>query len=254
MNTYPSPSEHDGTIQAMGGGRLFLHRVLNPFVFSVECLPRPDGTFICEWWVTGPTNPQLGSAPPVLLIHFVMGIGCKKEDLENEINMWWEQRIEELAFASAISGGIVVDSKRLKELPAATQHDIIHNHLASHDRLQHFAPAKGSRATLTIRTAFMYGLLRSLGVSKVQKEIANFESLNFPEFWDEVKGGEDITVTPEVINQRLTHAKKLLILENLTPKRGRRPNASTQMREASLPNEDFASRNNQLTREGDAKE
>lgn len=247
------PFQHDGTILIIGAGRLLMHRVSSPFAFSVECLPRPDGTFVCEWWVTGPTNPEFGSAPPVLLVHLVMGLGCREEDLENELNTWWDQRIEELAFASAISGGIAVDSKRLKELSEKTQQDLIHNHLASHDRLHHFAPSMGSRATLTIRTAFMHALLRSMGVSRVQKEIASFESVNFSGVQDETRAGEDITISPEVINQRLTHAKKLLVFENLTPKKGRTPNASTQIKNLSLQNHKLASTNNQQIQGGDAK-
>lgn len=253
MKQENSPFEHDGTIISTGAGRMFMHRVLNPFVFSVECLPRPDGTFVCEWWVTGPTSPEFGASPPVLLVHLIFGLGCKQDDLENELNMWWDQRVEELAFASAISGGIVVDSQKLKQLSQSTQQDIIHHHLASHDSLHHFAPAKGSRATLTIRTAFMYALLRSLGVSKVQREIANFESLNFSGRWDELKAGEDLTVSAEVVNQRLNHAKKLLNFEHLTPQRGRTPNASKQLREFSSQNHNFASRDKQPKFLEDAK-
>ena len=254
MKRMLSPFEKNGSMLSSGSGRMFYHRIDNPFVFSVDALPRPDGTFMCEWWVSGPTSSEFGYSPPVLLLHLVMGLKCKKEDVEKQLEMYWETRIQEMTFASAIAGGIIVDPKRLKELSEQTQRDIIQQHLSSHDMLQHFpGPNKPVRATLTIRTAFMYALLRSLGVSKVQKEIADFESLNFAGSWEEIKSGQDIRVSPETINQRLTHAKKLGLLQNLTPKKGRTPNAAKQVRGFSEETKEFASRDIQMEEKGDAK-
>jgi len=254
MNRMLSPFAKNGSMISSGGGRLFYHRIDNPFVFSVELLPRPDQTYICEWWVTGPTDPNFGSSPPVLLTHLVMGLRCSREEVESKLEMLWDTTVQELTFASATGEGIIVDSKRLKELGEKTQQDIIHQHLYSHEMLQHFpGPNNPARATLSVRTAFMYALLRSLGVSKVQKEIADFESLNFAGRWDEVAKGQDIKVSPETINQRLAHAKKLGLLENLTPKKGRTPNAARQVRDFSQGAKEFASETSVNDKEGDAK-
>jgi hypothetical protein len=254
MKRMLSPFEKNGSILSSGGGRLFYHRIDNPFVISVEALPRPDGTYICEWWVTGPTSPEIGSSPPILLLHLVMGLRCERDEVESHLETWWETRIQELTFGSAVGEGIIVDSKRLKELSDQTQHEIIHQHLYSHEMLQHFpGPNKPAKATLTVRTAFMYALLRSLGVSKVQKAIADFETLNFAGSWEEIQSGEEIRVSPETINQRLTHAKKLGLLQNLTPKKGRTPNAAKQIRGFSEQTEEFASKDNLQEEEADAK-
>ena len=239
-----------GTTLSKSHGQFLIQKVDNPFVVSVVAIPRAGGTFLTEWWVTGPTSPEFGASPPILLLHSFMGIRCDQEELENQVSLFWAERLQELTFASAIADGVSVDTKRLRELNPHTQEKVVLGHLQGHEYLRQFpGPNKPVRATLTMRTAFMYVLLRSMGVGKVQQIIADFESSNVAGRYGELQKGEDINVSTETINQRLVHARRLGLLEVLDPlRRGRAPSSSKQVKDfAEKHKEEFASNQNQET-------
>ena len=233
MTLNDSPFSKDGeTVWLARQGKVLYQKVQNPFAISIVCSPKTDGAFWCDWWITGSPDPSPGHTPPVLLIQMSMAIlGKDRNELFALINQFWEERIEELAFASAVAGGTIVDSGRLKAQSDFVQKRIISHHLSSHDALDHFSPPdKKARRNLTLRTAFMYELLRSLGVSKVQRTIAEFESLNYEAFYEEAKEGQEIALSAATVNQRLAQARKAGLLTVGDSKKGRTPNASKDLK------------------------
>lgn len=227
------PFQHDGeTILTASEGRLIYHKVENPFAFTVVCLPMNKGDFWCDWWITGPLDPLPGHTPPSLLAQISMGIrSYEREDLLSQINKLWRERFQEIAFSSATAGGVIADPGRLAAHSGFAKKSIIGLHLASHDSLAHFSlPGRRSSGGLTLRTAYMYELLRSMGVSKLQKTIAEFDSLNFASFYKQLQDGEDITLTTSTVNQRLAQARKAGLLASVESKKGRTPNAVNDLR------------------------
>lgn len=233
MPNQGSPFERDGEIILTASeGRLIYHKVENPFVFTVVCLPMNKGDFWCDWWITGPLDPSSGHSAPILLAQISMGIrSFEREDLLFQINNLWQERFQEIAFSSATAGGVIADPGRLSAHSGFAKKSIIGLHLSSHDSLGHFSlPSRRSSGGLTLRTAYMYELLRSMGVSKLQKTIAEFDSLNFASFYRKLQDGEDITLTASTVNQRLAQARKAGLLANVESKKGRTPNAVNDLR------------------------
>lgn len=212
------------------------HKIDNPFIYSVVGTPRLEGGYLLEWWVTGPKGPDSRLDPvsdrPALLLVMNLAIQSSKDEFEEKVQQIWAESVEELAFASAMSGGIV-DSFMWRRLPEKTQHDIIVQHLLGHDYLDHF-----SKSNKTVRAAMMYLLLHDMGVTKIQKELASFEQYSLMGF--ELRVSES-TVTTTTINQRLTHAKKLGLLPSGSSRSGRKPLAATHAKEfiSQHPSQDF---------------
>jgi len=227
------------SVLGMRSGQLSLHSVANPFVYSVIGTPREEGGYLAEWWVTGPKGPDSRLDPlkdrPVLLLNMMTAINCTKEDFEIRVEEMWDQGIENFAFASALSGGIV-DTLVWKRLSERTQSDLIINHLMGHDYLDHF-----SKANKTVRAAMMYQLLHDMGVTKIQQALATFE--RFAIVGLELRMSES-PVTTATINQRLTHAKKLGLLPSAPAGSGRKPQVASQSRiqrdsDSTLTNQEF---------------
>jgi hypothetical protein len=87
----------------------------------------------------------------------------------------------------------------------------------------------------------MYHLLRSMGVSAIQRAIAEFVSLNFADNWAKFKRDEvfEMTVKTSLINQRLVLARKSGLLSDppvpqsgslANAKAGRKPIQKSQRR------------------------
>jgi|AntAceMinimDraft_12_1070368.scaffolds.fasta_scaffold10318_2 hypothetical protein len=235
-----NPFERNGEIiSSRRDGLLIYHRIDNPFVFTVVCLPQSEGSYLCEWWVTGTTEPFPGESPPVLLLNLVMGLGnLTRSDrlsaVPSALMQFWEERIQELTYASALANGIVADPGKLRGYSEAIQSELINLHLGSHDSLEQFSPQDKRKKNLTLRTAFMYQLLRSMGVTKIPQTISEFESWNFAGNLLELEKGEEITLSVVTVNQRLAQARKLGVIKSGAAKKGRNPSAAQVMRRKGL--------------------
>lgn len=214
------------SVLGMRAGLLLFHKIDNPFIYSVIGTPRSKGGYSLEWWVTGPTGPDSRLDPvsdrPALILTMNLAIQSSKAEFEEKVQNVWAETVEELAFASAMSGGIS-DTLMWRRLPEKTQHDIIVHHLLGHDYLDHF-----SKSNKTVRAASMYLFLHDIGVTKIQQELASFERYSLMGLELRVR---ESSVTPTTINQRLTHAKKLGLLPSGSSKSGRKPLAATNTKE-----------------------
>ena len=235
-----NPLERNGEIITTGqDGLLIYHRIDNPFVFTVVCLPQAEGAYLCEWWVTGTTEPLPGETPPVLLLNLVMGVGnVQRRDrltaLPSALTQFWDERVQELTYVSALANGVVADPGKLKGYSEAVQRELINLHLGSHDSLEQFSLRDKRKKNLTLRTGFMYELLRSMGVTKIPNTIADFESLNFAGHLLELEQGEDLALSVGTVNQRLAQARKLGLIRYEKTSRGRNPNAAKGIRRKGL--------------------
>jgi hypothetical protein len=235
-----NPFERNGEVISTGrDGLLIYHKVDNPFVFTVVCLPQAEGTYLCEWWVTGTTEPLPGETPPVLLLNVVMGVGnVQNKDrltaLPSTLAQFWDESVQELTYVSALANGIVADPGKLKGYSEAIQHELINLHLGSHDSLEQFSSRDKRKKNLTLRTGFMYELLRSMGVTKIPNTISDFESLNFAGHLLELEQGQDLTLSVGTVNQRLAQARKVGLIRDGKSNRGRSPNAAKGIRRTGL--------------------
>lgn len=171
----------------------------DPFVVTVTASKTARG-YITDWWISGLTwsdfhNDDTGGTPK-LMIRAQLGMSKKKTAHELELTLQgiWLDSLKELAFGSAVHGGIEkievgVDSS-LKQLHAE-------HHLEGHDRLGHFDSAI-SESPVTERSARQYGLLTSIGYPKAQKLIAEFETTR-----------QAIEVLVGAIDRRLYMGRKL---------------------------------------------
>lgn len=234
------PLERNGQIVTMGQhGLLIYHRVDNPFVFSVICLPQTEETYLCEWWVTGTTEPIPGETAPVLLLNLVMGVGNvslnnRVDALPAALTQYWDERVQELTYVSALANGVVADPGKLKVYGEAVQRELINLHLGSHDSLEQFSPKNKRKRNLTLRTGFMYELLRSMGVTKIPNTISEFESFNFSRLLIDPDPNEDFELSVGTVNQRLAQARKLGLIRSGNSKKGRNPNAAKAIRNKGL--------------------
>jgi hypothetical protein len=177
------------------------------------------------------------------------GVNSSKEELEAYLLQFWEERIQELAFSSAITGGIKQDSSNLKALSSESRTWLIRSALMGNDWLKNFNITSSS---VIERTGLMYQLLRSMGVWNSQAAIADFETYNFANNWERMKAGEvvELVIKPAIINQRLVLARRAGIIkpELKTP---------TQSGRKSMPaklQKEFASNNETTEGKEDANE
>jgi hypothetical protein len=181
-----------------------------PSVAVVLCSPALEGGFYTQWWVT--TNDWKTSIP-TLVTYLELGVNERAEDLEATLGVLWGNTVEQLSLGSAMTGGISMTSHQLRQLTEKQENWVITHTLLGHDHLKHFSINSNS---VIERTANMYHLLRSMGVSAIQRAIAEFESLNFADNWAKFKRDEvfEMTVKTSLINQRLVLARKSGILSD----------------------------------------
>lgn len=213
---------YEGSVVTFYKGRIIVQRVNAPFVYSVIGIPRTGGGFLSEWWVTGPLGPvpwiENKQDRPALLIHLTAGINCTREDFDYRVQEMFDQSLEDLAFASAMSGGIV-DNHQFKRLDNRAKKDVVHHALWAHAELDHF-----SAGNKVIRTSMQYQLLRDMGVDEIQKTLALLESL------------EGKSVSAEAINQRIAQGRKLGLLP--AAKSGRTKSVSSEIEETYEQNQE----------------
>lgn len=218
----------------------------SPFVFLVIATPSPLGGYSSKWWITGK---DWKTDVPVMNGYLEWGVNSSKEELEAYLLQFWEERIQELAFSSAITGGIKQDSSNLKALSSKSRTWLIRSALMGNDWLKNFNITSSS---VIERTGLMYQLLRSMGVWNSQAAIADFETYNFANNWERMKAGEEVelVIKPAIINQRLVLARRAGIIkpELKTP---------TQSGRKSMPaklQKEFASNNETTDGKEDANE
>lgn len=166
----------------------------DPFVVTAFCVQAEDG-YLVDWWVSGRTRKL---ELPSLLIRMKSGIDAEPNELEHSLSRIWETSLRDIAFGSAIFGGVLGSSQELAEMPEELRQRLFDFHLQGHSRFGNFNKEGNSKIE---RTANMYKLLKTFGSTQPQKAIAAFESLSLV---DEVK--------PAIVNQRLALAKKAGLL------------------------------------------
>lgn len=149
----------------------------DPFVVTVTASRTANG-YVTDWWISGISQKAfhyegLGDSPK-LMVRAQLGITSKENriELENELHDIWLSNLKDLAFGSAIHGGI---DKLEVQVDSELKSRIVEMHLHGHDRLGHF-DAKSKESPVTERSARQYALLTSLGYPKAQKLIAQYET------------------------------------------------------------------------------
>jgi hypothetical protein len=149
----------------------------DPFVVTVTATKTQRG-YLTDWWISSPTwegfHDEENPGFPKLMLRAQLGISKKESRiiLEADLHTLWLENIKDLAFESAIQGGI-----EKNEIQTDSQIKSLHAefHLEGHDRLGHFDSKKSVTPT-TERSARQYGLLTSLGYPKAQQLIADYET------------------------------------------------------------------------------
>lgn len=162
----------------------------DPFVGTVFCTKNERG-YQTDWWISGR---KWEDNTPKLVLRLRASVECQRDELQSRLVHMWKESLQELAFGSAIPGGITNPSQDLKELSERERELLFERHLSGHSQMDHFNTLGRSKVE---RTANMYLLLKSLGSKQPQKAIAQFESIPFK---TEVK--------PTAINQRLALARQ----------------------------------------------
>lgn len=202
----------------------------SPFVFLVIATPSQLGGYSSRWWITGK---DWKTEQPIMIGYLEWGVNSSKEELEGNLVQFWEERIQELAFSSAITGGIKQNSSNLKALSDKSRTWLIRSALMGNDWLKNFNITSSS---VIERTGLMYQLLRSMGVWNSQASIADFETYNFADNWERMKAGEEVelVIKPTIINQRLVLARRAGIIKpdlQKTSQSGRKTMPAKQQKE-----------------------
>lgn len=177
----------------------------DPFVVSVTASNTNNG-YLCDWWVSGISQAIFHGNEngfPRMMLRAQIGISIKESALELEaaLHELWFEHFKDLAFESAIQGGLM-RSVLSTDLNTKTLHAEFH--LEGHDRLGHFN-SKSSEAPLMERSAKQYGLLTSMGHTRSQKLIADYESKQ-----------QAIEVLVGAIDRRLYMSRKAGLVEKKT--------------------------------------
>jgi len=181
-----------------------------PFAVSVFCFKQERG-YIADYWISGR---RYSDDEPRLVMRVTSAINEEKE-VEAAVNHFWETQLQEMAFSSAMVGGIAAHQKN--DMTKQVREEMLSFHLHAHDR---FAEAMGDRKRSKVeQTARWHNLIRSFDVKQTQKIIAGHQWLD---------GQAEEGITPEefektdrnrsaVINARLTTARKQGLLFELPP-------------------------------------
>lgn len=175
-----------------------------PFAISVFCQKTNRG-HIAAYWVSGR---RYQDDLPRLVLTVATGINeTDSKLLEGAVNQIWEERLQEVAFASALVGGIT-PAPQIADMTKRERHEMLSFHLDAHDR---FASEIGERKKSKVeQTAIWHNLIRSLGVKQTQQIIAQHEwvrDLSEPGMTAEEFENRESQRTSH-INQRLQLARK----------------------------------------------
>ena len=147
------------------------------FVVTVSVRNVPGG-YEVDYWTSGQTWSDTDNdfeTMPKLLMRVLLGIKRQAtlDDLIRQVVAAWKHQIIFSAHFSAYAG----HSLRLGRQTADSNELDYHakEHLLGHDRLNHFLDREGNES-LTLRSARQYELLKSLGHTKPQKAILDYET------------------------------------------------------------------------------
>jgi len=178
----------------------------DPFVVTVTATNAPNG-YLCDWWVSGISQAVFHgreSGFPKMMLRAQIGISRKDSavQLEQALHELWFEHFKDLAFESAIQGGLI-KAEVASDLDTKSLHSELH--LEGHDRLGHF-DSEDASSPLTERSAKQYGLLTSLGHPRSQKLIADYETKK-----------QAIEVLVGAIDRRLYISRKAGLVEKKAP-------------------------------------
>ena len=148
-----------------------------PNVVTGTCKLVPEG-YLAEYWVSGLSWSDFHSdfeRTPRLLLKVTMGIKQKKNsnDLDKSILDIWNLQLGELAALAAMEGQMVRLENSITESEETNFHAkwqlIGHHVLGTFDEGEHTNPT-------TVRAARQYELLKSMGYTRPQKAILEFEN------------------------------------------------------------------------------
>jgi len=168
-----------------------------PFAVSVFCKQLRDG-YTSDWIVSGIRKTD---ATPRFLLRLQMGINSDQAELRDTCFAIWDQQLQELAFHAAIQGGQDLPAN---SMPRAEKDERAEWHLFAHDKFGNFGD---SQKTVTIRTANLFNLLKSLGYVQAQKMITDFEIKHSAE-----------SMTATTISRRLHMARQAGLIPLTTEK------------------------------------
>ena len=182
-----------------------------PFAVSVFCTKQGQG-YIADFWISGR---KWSDDEPRLVMRVTTGVHETKF-IEAAVTALWEERLEEMAFGSAIVGGFWAATPAIVANREARD-EMLAFHLVAHDR---FAEAmRDPKRTKVEQTAIWHNLIRSFGVKQTQKIIARHEVANdlverggITEEFEQIERNRILAV-----NARLTSARKKGLLTPAPP-------------------------------------
>lgn len=137
-----------------------------PFAVSVFCFKQEKG-YIADYWISGR---RYLDDEPRLVMRVTSAIDEEKE-IEAAVSHFWEIQLQEMAFGSAMVGGIAAHQKN--NMTKQLRDEMLSFHLLAHDR---FAEAMGDRKRSRVeQTARWHNLIRSFDVKQTQKMIAGHQ-------------------------------------------------------------------------------
>ena len=196
-----------------------------PFAVTVFCSRQEKG-YIADYWISGR---RYSDDEPRLVMRVTAAINAENTDeLEAAVNDFWGTELQEMAFGSAMAGGIASHQKN--DMTKQAREDMLFFHLAAHDR---FAEAMGDQKMSRVeQTARWHNLIRSFDVKQTQKLIVRHQ-------WVSDLAEDGVTAEEfekrdrqrsAVINARLMAARKQGLLFELPPSE-RRSSSVTRRKE-----------------------
>ena len=183
-----------------------------PFAVSVFCFRQEKG-YIADYWISGR---RYSDDEPRLVMRVTAAINCDSSDeLEEVVNDYWSLQLQEMAFGSAMVGGIASHQKN--DMTKHVRDEMLSFHLEAHDR---FAQAMGDQKRSRVeQTARWHNLIRSFDVKQTQKVIAGHQWV--ADLAEEGMTAEEFEKRERkrsaVINARLTAARKQGLLFEIPP-------------------------------------
>ena len=183
-----------------------------PFAVTVFCMGQEKG-YIADYWISGR---RYSDDEPRLVMRVTAAIDSENtEELEVAVNEFWSTQLQEMAFGSAMVGGIASHQK--SDMTKQLRDDMLSFHLAAHDR---FAEAMGDQKRSRVeQTARWHNLIRSFDVKQTQKIIVKHQWVS--DLAEEGMTAEEFEKRDQkrsaVINARLITARKQGLLFELPP-------------------------------------
>jgi hypothetical protein len=193
-----------------------------PFAVTVFCSKQERG-YIADYWISGR---RYSDDEPRLVMRLTAAINAgDRDELQTSVSAFWETQLQEMAFGSAMVGGIATHKN--DEITKQARDDMLIFHLHAHDR---FAEAMGDQKLSKVeQTARWHNLIRSFDVLQTQKIICAHQWVS-----DLAEEGTPSQVFEErdrkrsaVINSRLVAARKQGLLTEYSPSE-RRSSSTTR--------------------------